>query len=30
LVAAAVARAEGRAPRLLDLDTLEAVAAVSE
>ncbi len=30
LVTAALARAEGRAPRLLDLDTLEAAVAVSE
>jgi CTP synthase len=30
LVAASLARAEGRAPRLLDLDTLEAAIAVSE
>jgi CTP synthase len=30
LVAAAAARAEGRAPRLLDLDTLEAVVSVRE
>jgi CTP synthase len=30
LVAAALARAEGRAPRLLDLDTLEAAVAISE
>src|SRR5581483_8135139 len=30
LVAAAVARAEGRAPRLIDLDTLEAAVAITE
>jgi CTP synthase len=30
LVAAALARADGRAPRLLDLDTLEAAVAITE
>jgi len=30
LVAAALARAEGRAPRLLDIDTLEAAVSLRE